>query len=218
MKKLHSLLNTIPIFELWSRKRKINRLRTRYELWQGAGAELPLPHYGKQLVVAEYGKRFNTSILVETGTYHGHMVMAMLERFSEIYSIELDATLCSNARSFFSRHRHVHIVHGASDHVLPQILTKVEQPCLFWLDAHYSGGKTAKGDLSTPIMNELKFILQHPLSGRHVLLIDDARCFTGDDDYPTLQQVQESIWEKHPDWAFEVRDDIIRAHAPVNTD
>lgn len=211
-------MDSIPIFESWSRRRKIGRLKQRYQLWLSLGGKLPLPHYGKQLVVADYGERFNVAFLVETGTYNGHMVMAMLDRFREIYSIELDATLCSNAQKFFSRHRHVHILQGASDQVLPLILSKIDQSCLFWLDAHYSGGKTAKGDLSTPIMKELELILQHPFSAQHVLLIDDARCFNGDDDYPTLATLRDCILGQYPDWVFEVRDDIIRAHAQETVD
>lgn len=213
MNKISSLLNSIPIFESWSRGRKIGRLKQKYELWKCSGGEIPLPHYGKQLVVADYSQCFDVPVLVETGTYHGHMVMAMLDRFKEIYSIELDVTLCSNAQRQFSRHRHIHILQGSSDQVLPLVLPQIKQSCLFWLDAHYSGGKTAKGELSTPIMKELGCILQHPLAARHVLLIDDARCFVGDDDYPTLVELRDYVLGKYPDWSFEVKDDIIRVHS-----
>jgi len=217
MKKIRDMLNSIPVMERWSRSRKLGRLKRRYEKWQHSGGELPLPHYGKQLVVAEYAKRFNMSVLVETGTYNGHMVMAMLDRFKEIFSIELDVTLCSNAQKQFSRHHHVHILQGSSDQVLPRILPQINKPCLFWLDAHYSGGKTAKGELSTPIMKELDWIVRHPFAPNHVLLIDDARCFVGDDDYPTLAEVRDYLLGKLPGWVFEVRDDIIRVHAPMGS-
>ena len=57
-------------------------------------------------------------------------------------------------------------------------------------------------------------ILEHPYSKQHVLLIDDARCFNGEDDYPTLIQVQDLIYGKYPDWYIEVKDDVIRVHDP----
>lgn len=214
MKKIRELLNSIPILERWSRKRKVGRLKRQYERWQRAGASLPMPHYGKQLIVAEYRQRFHTPVLIETVTYNGHMVMAMLEHFREIYSIELDTTLCENANRLFAGHPHVHILQGSSDIILPLVLSKIDQPCLFWLDAHFSGGKTAKANLSTPIMQELMSILEHPYSKQHVLLIDDARCFNGEDDYPTLIQVQDLIYGKYPDWCIEVKDDVIRVHDP----
>ena len=217
MNKMINFLNAIPTLERWSRRRKVSRLKRKYEKWLSRQEELPMPHYGKQLVVAEYGRLFNTPVLVETGTYNGQMVMAMLERFKQIYSIELNATLHANAQHRFSKHRHIHIFHGSSDQILPLVLSSIDQACLFWLDAHYSGGKTAKGDLSTPIISELTLILDHHAAAQHVLLIDYARCFNGKDDYPTLTQVRDLILRKHPDWCVEVRDDIIRAHAIKKT-
>jgi hypothetical protein len=85
---------------------------------------------------------------------------------------------------------------------------------LFWLDAHYypnSGGTTAKGELETPIIKELHCILNHPVEG-HVILIDDAREFPGRNNYPTIAQLQDLIVKRHPNRAFEVKDDIIRIH------
>ena len=79
MNTLERLMNSIPLWDRWSRRRKIGRWRQRYEQWQRTGGELPMPHYGKQLVVAEYGRRFHIPILIETGTYTGHMVVAMVE-------------------------------------------------------------------------------------------------------------------------------------------
>jgi len=214
VKTLERMMNYIPLWDRWSRRRKVGRWRQRYEQWQKAGAELPMPHYGKQLVVADYGRRFQTPVLIETGTYTGHMVLAMIDVFQSIYSIELDKTLAERATKTFAHHRHVRILQGDSEQRLPEILRQINQPCLFWLDAHYSGGQTAKGQRDTPIERELAAIFSHPLSRQHVLLIDDARCFTGQNDYPTLDELRSRILGIYPDWTFEVKDDIIRAHAP----
>ena len=58
---------------------------------------------------------------------------------------------------------------------------KLEEPTLFWLDGHYSGGVTARGSKETPILDEVDKILSTKES-RHVLIVDDARCF-GTDPY-----------------------------------
>ena len=100
---------------------------------------------------------------------------------------------------------------GDSSKVLPELLDKIKKPCLFWLDGHYSGGITGKGDLNTPILNELKSIFSHQIKD-HVILIDDARCFTGEEDYPTIKALKEFVIKNRPDWVFEVRNDIIRIH------
>jgi hypothetical protein len=197
-----------------ARRRREKRFRAGYVQWEKNGSALPMPHYGKQLVVAEYAARFAPPVLVETGTYTGRMVYAMLDRFEEIYSIELDPTLAAKAAERFAAYRHVHIIQGESSRVLPQVLKDVARPCLFWLDAHYSGGATAKADLETPIMRELAVILNHEAAAHHVVLIDDARCFDGTHDYPQMASLCRFILGKRPTWEFEVCRDIIRTHAP----
>ncbi|MBN1125602.1 MAG: hypothetical protein JXA82_11385 [Sedimentisphaerales bacterium] len=212
MKVLRNIVKRIPFLAERSRQRKILRWRSRYEQWKQEGAVLPLPTYGKQLVLQEYALRFGPRILIETGTYTGHTVMGLLDKFDRVYSIELDPTLCKKAQQLFAQYPHVQIIEGASEVCLPHILSEVDQPCLFWLDAHYSKGATAKGETETPIIRELDSILQHSRSREHVLLIDDARCFTGQNDYPTVAAVREAILKEHPDWQFDEKDDILRAH------
>lgn len=102
-------------------------------------------------------------------------------------------------------------MHGDSGKILPEILASLNKPCLFWLDAHYSDGITAKGDVETPIVSELEAIFNHSIQS-HVILIDDARCFIGENDYPTIDWLREYILKQHLDWVFEVRDNIIRTH------
>lgn len=215
MGRIRELLYYIGRWETTSRRRKIKRFADRYAQWRANGGELPMPHYGKQRVVAEYAERFGLKVLVETGTYTGHMVLAMLDRFAQVYSIELDPVLHAKTKRMFVRHGHVHLLQGASEEALPKVLEQVAQPCLFWLDAHYSGGQTARGARDTPILQEIGCILRHGCADEHVLLIDDARSFTGQNDYPTLDELRNAILTAKPGWHFEVQDDIIRAHRPL---
>jgi hypothetical protein len=197
-----------------SRCRKQRRLQKEYDDWKERGAALPMPTLGKQQVVAEYIERYHLTTLVETGTYTGHMVYGMLHKCKEIYSIELDKTLHEKAQQMFAGYQHVHLLQGNSSTILPQLMETISAPCLFWLDAHYSGGQTAKGDIETPIMRELPCIVQHQLADEHVILIDDARCFTGINDYPSLESLKDYVLKLHTDWVFEVKDDIIRTFKP----
>ena len=105
--------------------------------------------------------------------------------------------------------KHITILHGDSGEVLEQVLARINKPCLFWLDGHYSGGVTAKGSLETPIQKELTHIFNHPQAHNHIILIDDARLFTGQDDYPALQFLQDLTISAGFD-VYEVKDDIIR--------
>jgi len=86
---------------------------------------------------------------------------------------------------------------------------------LFWLDAHYSRGITARGNRDTPIWQELQTILSHPVK-RHVVLIDDARCFNGTNDYPTIEEIRDLLVKRAPHYSIETKKDIVRIF-PKNT-
>lgn len=192
----------------------LRRRRTTFQevrSWKKNGRPLPPPHTVKQRVVKLYAQKFSLTTLVETGTFYGAMVEASKTTFDRIFSVELDHTLFQGAREKFHMLPYVTIVQGDSGKVLPAILTQIEEPCLFWLDGHYSAGVTALGDEVTPILAELEHIFSHPVSD-HVILIDDARLFNGQDGYPLLDEVRKFILTRRPHWAWSVRDDIIRAH------
>ena len=199
------------IWALYSSITKPLRLRKELRSWEKVGRPVPPPQLYKQWVVKEYARLFSIKTLVETGTYLGDMVEATRKIFDKIYSIELDTDLYRKARRRFSRFGHITIVQGDSGKVLPEILEWVNSPCLFWLDAHYSEGITAKGDLETPIMQEMQSILNHRVKG-HVILIDDARCFVGRNDYPKVEALEKFVLEKDPNLVFKNWNDIIRIH------
>jgi hypothetical protein len=85
---------------------------------------------------------------------------------------------------------------------------KLSQPALFWLDAHYSEGVTARGDKDTPIYEELHLILNAGDIG-HVIIIDDARCFGTDPAYPSKEELVEFIRSKKSNVDIAVLDDSI---------
>jgi len=175
-----------------------------------AGRPSPPPHLVKQMSVKEYAKKFQLQVFVETGTYVGCMVHAIDDVFDEIYSIEIGQELYERAKKEFTGKNHITILQGDSVDVLPVVLARLERRCLFWLDAHYSGGITTKGPKNTPIIEELHHIFKHSVRG-HVILIDDARNFTGnDDDYPSIQELQDLVASIGSSWTFEIKDDIIR--------
>ena len=182
-----------------------------YIEWVELGKPVPPPHHIKQMTVKEYANKYGPNIFIETGTFQGDMVYAVRSVFDRIYSIELDDKLYERAKKKFSKYNHISILHGDSADVLPEILDHIKEPCLFWLDAHYSAGITAKGELVTPILQELDYIFDHPVKD-HVILIDDARDFEGKNDYPTIQELRSLVLSQKLDYSFEVKNDIIRIH------
>ena len=187
------------------------RQKKEYRKWSLSGKPIPVPHSVKQMAVKEYADKYKINVFIETGTYLGDMVVAIKDVFREIYTIELSAELYERAKNRFSKYCHIKIYKGDSAKVLPEILGIIKEPCLFWFDAHYSEGITAKGEKETPIVEELKYIIRHPIEG-NVILIDDARLFTGNNDYPGIEEIRELILSRCPEYVFDVKDDIIRIH------
>ncbi|NMC95878.1 MAG: FkbM family methyltransferase, partial [Deltaproteobacteria bacterium] len=46
----------------------------------------------------------------------------------------------------------------------------------------------------------------------HVILIDDAREFTGNNNYPTLEELRQILKNSRREWQMTVDADVIRIH------
>jgi hypothetical protein len=180
--------------------------------WRASDRLGPPPHIIKAETIRDYGRRFGARVLIETGTFHGAMVHQQRRAFQRIISIEIDEALHQKAVRLFARYPHIEILRGDSGEVIPRVLALIDEPCVFWLDGHYSGGITGRGTADTPIAKELAHIFAHRVRD-HVILIDDARHFTGENDYPTLDALRAFVLGQRPGWRFEVADDIIRIHS-----
>lgn len=182
-------------------------VRGEYVWWRLRGSPGPkVPHLVKQRVIAEFAHDHNLRVLVETGTNLGNMINAQKKRFREIHSIELNEWLASRAKRKFRNQANIHLYQGDSGQMLPKILERLNESCLFWLDAHW-------GDESAAIRQELESIYQHRIRN-HVLLIDDARWFDGRTDYLTIEELREHANRAYPGSVVEVKDDIIRIYSP----
>lgn len=190
-------------------KFEIKKQIRKYNAWQKSGCIVSPPHLVKQKVIKEYQQKFGYTTLIETGTFKGDMIKAQLSNFDKIISIELGVELHRKAVRRFKNVKNVHIVQGDSGKVLPEILLDINEPVIFWLDGHYSAGKTAKGDKECPIFDELNAIFKGKHQ-RHILLIDDARLFIGENDYPTIKELTEFIKIKNDKYKIVVTDDIIK--------
>lgn len=177
--------------------------------WRRTGRPPPPPNSYKHWTVLTYGRRYHLGRFIETGTYRGDMVGAVLGQFEQIISIELGHGLFEAARARFVGCPNVTLLEGDSTDRLPEVLAKLGAPALFWLDAHYSWGVTACGRKHTPILDEVSLILAHPVRN-HVILVDDVRLFGHEAGYPTLEQVKALVRRRFPGALMEERHDILR--------
>ncbi|MCB9034057.1 MAG: hypothetical protein H6553_09485 [Chitinophagales bacterium] len=185
------------------------RYKNNYNQWiNNSNNSLPVPHYVKQLTINKIKQEFNFDVFIETGTYLGDMIYAQKDNFKKIYSIELSDMFYKNATNFFKDYKHVKLYQGDSGEEMEKIVNELDEPAIFWLDGHYSGGNTAKGDLNCPIIKELSAIYKSRFKN-HIILIDDARLFVGENDYPSLDEIKESILMYNDNYSISVENDII---------
>lgn len=215
MSILKNLIKKTPMYPVL-RKCKTSWIHAReIAEWNKQGKPVPPPHCIKQGVLKDYARRYNTKILVETGTCYGAMVEAMRGSFDQVYSIELGDELYKKAAEKFRGVKNVKLFHGDSAVEIEKIVNLLTGPALFWLDGHYSGGASVLGSEVTPIFNELKHIFKSS-EQNHVIIIDDARCFTGEkfaetnSGYPTLSELETFIKKQRPWMKIEIADDMIR--------
>lgn len=182
--------------------------RKQIKNWQRKGCPIPPPHAVKQNTIAACQQKSGYTTFIETGTFRGDMIQAQKKRFERLVSIELGTELFEKAKQRFKNDRHIQIVPGDSGEQLPAILQDINDPVIFWLDGHYSSGITAKGKKECPVLEELEAIFKHD-KNNHIILIDDARCFTGENDYPSLEQLKQFIGNKSPGYRIALKNDII---------
>jgi hypothetical protein len=189
------------------RRLRLHRHHAEFRRWDRAGRQSAPPHLIKQQLIRRYATRHRCSTLVETGTYKGDMLLALLHDFRQLYSIELHPRLHARAQQLFAHQPQVRLFQGDSGQRIADVLNELDEPAVFWLDGHFSAGQTAKADLNTPIVAELEQVLNHRIRS-HVVLIDDARLFNGRDDYPSLEALAMQV-AKAGQFDMRVEDDVI---------
>ena len=142
---------------------------------------------------------------VETGTADGYTTKNLADYFKSLVTIEIDHPRYLHVAVTEFLGTNVMPLWGDSAKVLKEVAYWLPDPALFWLDAHYSGG--ARGDVDTPIIDELEaiFPLKHHGS---VVLIDDARLFGSDPAYPDLNWIEDFL-DCRGDYMWKVENDII---------
>lgn len=193
-------------------KELLKKIKKIYVLakWKVRGCPVPPPDYYKIDEVTKYGKKYGCNILIETGTYHGGMINAQWQHFDYIASVELSIELYQKAKTRFINCENIHLYQGDSGEKVFNMIKDLpsKDGVLFWLDSHYSGGITARGDIDTPVIHELETIFN--MMEHCVILIDDARCFVGKNGYPRVESLLDYVSSKKESVQMSVRNDIIR--------
>ncbi len=163
----------------------------------------------KIATIKNYARRYNLTVLVETGTNLGYTLDHCRQSFRQLYSVELDDALYGRAVRYFGSDPKIYLFHDDSSSFLRKL--SLDCPVLYWLDAHYcemaTGEQTAGAGKDSPITEELKACFDTWKRGS-VVLVDDAHYFGSDGTYPSMDKIYEMAEILH--LRVEVINDIIR--------
>ena len=155
--------------------------------------------------------RLSLQRAVETGTHEGGTARHLAHTFPTAVTIELSDQLYQEARASLGDLGNLELIHGESSRALAA-LDHGSVPTLYWLDAHWSSGETAKAEIESPVLAEIAAISPgHP---DDCILIDDARLFSvssDPDQWPTLVQVFDSLAAHRPDHHVTLLHDLVIA-------
>jgi hypothetical protein len=140
------------------------------------------------------------NIFVETGTHVGSTVrLAIQAGFKQIYTIELAKHFYQKAVKDFAPYKHVHPIFGDSAVEIPKLLKRINKPCVFWLDGHWSEGDTALGPVPVPLYFEIDQIAKHHIK-THTILVDDTRLMGNEWKDISLEKVKKKLLKVNKDY------------------
>lgn len=140
-------------------------------------------------------KRFNLRNLMllskaefffETGTWKGDgLAYASKYGFKKLYSSEIVEPVAVKAIERFKADPRIHIITDSSVNALKTHLEKIDQPCIFWLDAHFPGAEEGLNDyndfkeesVKLPLQKELEIIAARKQRFNDIIIIDDLRIY-----------------------------------------
>lgn len=157
-------------------------------------------------------KKYKIKVFVETGTYLGDTTAAVAKYFEKIYTFEISEELVKLAKDRFQNQKNIEIIQGDSGLELKNILSKINDKVIFWLDGHYSAGflHAKKYNLDTPILNEIKTIFTSNIKDlNNIILIDDAFEFDGTRGYPTVTELKDLVKSYTDKYEVYIKYDII---------
>ena len=128
------------------------------------------------------------NIIIESGTYNGSFTDDVKTKYDQVHTIEIVDQFFNEAVERFKNDDNITCHHGDSPQVIRDILSNIDEPVTFWLDAHYQGGSQSN-DSNKPLLEELKAIKEHHVN-THMIMVDDVRLF---DVYGTNPKEVESI-------------------------
>ena len=174
------------------------------------GYSMPAPFHVKMKTLQRYSTP--NSDWIETGTYLAEttLELAKLNKKNQIYSIEPAKEIYEFVKSKYSNISNLNLLNGTSEELFESTLLKAGTEVNLWLDGHYSGDVTYKGEVDSPIIHELNFLAKHLAKFKRInLFIDDFRLFGNSVGYPDKGYLV--FWAESNNFVWTVDNDVFIA-------
>jgi hypothetical protein len=201
-----SLISILPILAdlnelrwLWKCAR-----RWRTDGWLCA----PAPFFVRRAMILAEARRIGAGVFIETGTLYGDTPWHFRRTFKRIFTIEVEPNLAQIARERFRKWPGIQVVEGDSATELAGICQQIDEPCVVYLDGHYSHGITGMGNEECPVLAEVLTLFNH-LKHPFGIVIDDARLFGTDPAYPTVESLERFLMGHEWHCSLRIENDAI---------
>ncbi len=155
--------------------------------------------------------KYPNRIFIETGACGGDGIQQALdEGFEIVYSIEIETEWFSHCVNRYLKEPRVHMIFGDSRKVLGALISIIDEPITFWLDAHMGSGDPT-------VLKELEIIGDHSIK-THSILIDDMRLWKQHKHGFSVESLHNELLKVNPNYIIKLEDgfvpnDVITARA-----
>ncbi len=164
------------------------------DLWRIARFKFRYPFsWTKYRQILAVARDTGADVLFEVGTFRGITTRRCARHFKKVWTVELDPTLCAEARGYLKGCPNVTVLEGDGLIELRKFLKTTEaRRLVVFLDGHFSGGETACGDLPEPALEEIAVLAEHreAICG---FIVDDFREFGTQPGFPAKWELIHSI-------------------------
>lgn len=132
---------------------------------------------------------------IETGTCVGETILEMEKYFDNLYTIEIKDLFYNIAKNKYNGNK-INFLFGDSSYVLNDIIKKIDNDTIFFLDGHWSSQDTGRGIKDCPLLEEIKCINDN-FKNNGIIIIDDHRLFGKGPTYKNCLENWEDITDEN---------------------
>ncbi len=191
-------------------KRFSRRFKPETLIWVKRGYTVPVPSHIKMKTLLRHS--IPNSDWIETGTYLAETTKYLASKYENncIYTIEPEKSIYDYVKSKYSRISNIKFLNGSSEEIFEETLENTRGSVNLWLDGHYSGDITFKGEQESPIISELNTLSAHAHRFTDLcIFIDDFRLFGTASGYPAKNYLVE--WSQINNFSWLIENDIFVA-------